>query len=111
MNSYTDIDGVPSAADESLLTGLLRDTWGFAGTVVADYFAIAFLVTQHGVAADWTDAAHQALAAGIDVQLPGRKTFHADPAGAGHAGVVPAALHARRLRRARAPKRAAGPRA
>ena len=26
-----------------LLTGLLRDTWGFEGTVVADYFAIGFL--------------------------------------------------------------------
>ena len=45
MNSYTDIDGVPAAADAALLTGLLRDTWGFDGTVVADYFAIAFLKT------------------------------------------------------------------
>ena len=52
MHSYTDTDGVPAAADESLLTGLLRDTWGFDGTVVADYFGIAFLKTLHGVAAD-----------------------------------------------------------
>ena len=36
MNSYTDIDGVPVAADETLLTGLLRDA-GFTGTVVSDY--------------------------------------------------------------------------
>src|SRR5699024_5489327 len=36
MHSYTDVDGVPSAADESLLTGLLRDTYNFEGTVVAD---------------------------------------------------------------------------
>ncbi len=42
MHAYTDIDGVPAAADEDLLTGLLRDTWGFEGTVVADYFGIAF---------------------------------------------------------------------
>ncbi len=56
MNAYTDTDGVPSAADENLLTGLLRDTWGFDGTVVADYFAVAFLTTLHGVAADWADA-------------------------------------------------------
>lgn len=104
MNSYTDIDGVPSAADESLLTGLLRDTWGFEGTVVADYFAIAFLVTQHGVAADWTDAAHQALAAGIDVELPGRKTFNADLADAVRAGTVPEALVDRALRRVLAQK-------
>ncbi|NNH04575.1 glycoside hydrolase family 3 N-terminal domain-containing protein [Microbacterium ulmi] len=99
MNSYTDIDGVPSAADESLLTGLLRDTWGFDGTVVADYFAIAFLLTQHGVAEDWTDAAHQALQAGIDVELPGRKTFGPGLVAAVRDGVVPEALVDRALRR------------
>jgi beta-xylosidase len=104
MNSYTDIDGVPSAADESLLTGLLRDTWGFEGTVVADYFAIAFLVTQHGTAADWTDAAHQALKAGIDVELPGRKTFGPDLVAAVRDGVVPEALIDRALRRVLAQK-------
>jgi len=75
MHSYTDLDGVPSAADASLLTGLLRDTWGFTGTVVADYFGIAFLATLHGVAEDWGDAAAQALRAGVDVELPTVKTF------------------------------------
>ncbi|GAA3905942.1 glycoside hydrolase family 3 N-terminal domain-containing protein [Microbacterium invictum] len=104
MNSYTDLDGVPSAADESLLTGLLRDTWGFDGTVVADYFAIAFLLTQHGVAEDWTDAAHQALKAGIDVELPGRKTFGPDLVAAVREGVVPEALIDRALRRVLAQK-------
>lgn len=99
MNSYTDLDGVPSAADESLLTGLLRDIWGFDGTVVSDYFSIAFLLTQHGVATDWTDAAHQALAAGIDVELPGRKTFGPDLVAAVRDGVVPEALIDRAVRR------------
>ncbi|WP_411155991.1 glycoside hydrolase family 3 N-terminal domain-containing protein [Microbacterium sp. NIBRBAC000506063] len=75
MNSYSDIDGVPTAADAQLLTGLLRERWGFEGTVVADYFSIAFLKTLHGVAEDWTDAAAAALAAGIDVELPTVKTF------------------------------------
>ena len=50
MNSYTDIDGVPVAADETLLTGLLRDSWGFTGTVVSDYYAIGFLESLHHVA-------------------------------------------------------------
>jgi len=75
MHAYTDIDGVPSAADEDLLTGLLRDTWGFEGTVVADYFGIAFLRTLHGVAGSWADAAAAALRAGVDVELPTVKTF------------------------------------
>src|SRR2546423_1332479 len=35
MNTYTDIDGVPGAADPSLLTELLRVTYGFDGTVVS----------------------------------------------------------------------------
>jgi len=75
MNSYTDLDGVPTAADRTLLTELLRDEWGFDGTVVADYFSIAFLKLLHGVADTWVDAAAQALEAGIDVELPTVKTF------------------------------------
>ncbi|MGA0568207.1 glycoside hydrolase family 3 N-terminal domain-containing protein [Rathayibacter sp. KR2-224] len=75
MHAYTDVDGVPSASDDSLLTGLLRDTWGFTGTVVADYFGIAFLKTLHGVAGSWEDAAASALKAGVDVELPTVKTY------------------------------------
>jgi beta-xylosidase len=75
MHAYTDTDGVPSAADAGLLTGLLRDTWGFTGTVVADYFGIAFLKTLLGVAGTLGEAAGAALAAGVDVELPTVKTF------------------------------------
>ena len=57
MHSYTEIDGVPVAADPALLTGLLRDQWGFDGTLVADYYGVAFLHLLHGVAADLGDAA------------------------------------------------------
>ncbi|KAD3515074.1 glycosyl hydrolase [Arthrobacter yangruifuii] len=70
MHAYTDIDGVPSAADRSLLTGLLRETWGFDGTVVADYFGISFLMELHRVAGSLGEAAAAALTAGVDVELP-----------------------------------------
>ena len=70
MHSYTDIDGVPSAADEWLLTELLRDTYGFQGTVVADYFGIRFLERLHRVARDGAHAAALGLKAGVDVELP-----------------------------------------
>ena len=70
MNSYADNDGVPAAADPTLLTGRLRDEYGFTGTVVADYFSVAFLHKLHSVAAGREDAAAQALTAGIDVELP-----------------------------------------
>ncbi|MEH1102181.1 beta-glucosidase family protein [Micromonospora sp. CPCC 205561] len=99
MHAYTDTDGVPSAADEQLLTGLLRDTWGFAGTVVADYFGIAFLRTLHGVAGSWAEAAGTALAAGVDVELPTVKTFGEPLREALAAGAVPEALVDRAVRR------------
>ncbi|MGA5795643.1 glycoside hydrolase family 3 N-terminal domain-containing protein [Streptomyces cellulosae] len=108
MNAYTDTDGVPSAADESLLTGLLRDTWGFDGTVVADYFAVAFLTLLHGVAADWADAAGTALRAGIDVELPNVKTYGAPLTEAVADGRVPEELVDRALRRVLTQKIALG---
>ncbi|MFJ4294877.1 glycoside hydrolase family 3 N-terminal domain-containing protein [Curtobacterium sp. NPDC089689] len=70
MNSYAEVDGVPVASDPALLTDLLRDRLGFDGTVVADYFSVAFLEVMHGVAADRGEAAALALTAGIDVELP-----------------------------------------
>lgn len=70
MNSYTETDGIPVAVDADLLTGVLRDQWNFTGTVVSDYFSVAFLALLHGVAADRGDAAAQALTAGIDIELP-----------------------------------------
>jgi len=70
MHPYAEIDGVPVAADARLLTDLLRERWGFDGTVVADYFGVAFLRTLHHVADDLGHAAGLALVAGVDVELP-----------------------------------------
>ena len=92
MNSYSDLDGVPSAGDRWLLTELLRETWGFDGTVVADYFAVAFLKLLHGVADTWADAAAGALEAGIDVELPTVKAFGEPLRAAVSAGAVPMPL-------------------
>ena len=104
MNSYAEIDGVPAAADESLLTGVLREQWGFTGTVVADYFAIRFLVALHGVAAGPAEAAEMALRAGIDVELPTIETFGTTLVAAVRAGAVDEALIDRALRRVLAQK-------
>jgi beta-xylosidase len=75
MHSYAEIDGVPVAADPRLLTGLLREEWGFTGTVVADYFGVTFLQSLHGVAGSLASAGAQALAAGVDVELPTVRCF------------------------------------
>ncbi|MFG1704413.1 beta-glucosidase [Nonomuraea sp. M3C6] len=70
MNSYTDLDGVPVGASADLLRRLLREEWGFGGTVVSDYWAVPFLASMHGVAEDDAAAGAVALLAGIDVELP-----------------------------------------
>ncbi|WP_158862437.1 glycoside hydrolase family 3 N-terminal domain-containing protein [Leifsonia sp. AG29] len=92
MNSYAEIDGVPTAANPEYLTGVLRDEWGFDGVVVADYFSVAFLHTMHGVAADLGEAAALALAAGIDVELPTGDAFLEPLAAAVRSGAVDEAL-------------------
>ncbi|GGL20332.1 beta-glucosidase [Sphaerisporangium melleum] len=99
MNSYADIDGMPVAADRELLTGLLRDTYGFTGTVVADYFSVAFLQTLHNVAGSSADAARLALTAGIDVELPTVNCFGPPLVEAVERGEVDVALVDRALRR------------
>ncbi|WP_346623528.1 glycoside hydrolase family 3 N-terminal domain-containing protein [Blastococcus montanus] len=99
MNSYTDIDGVPAAGDPALLTSLLRDTYGFTGTVVADYFSIAFLQSLHGVAGSPAEAAALALEAGIDVELPTVACYGEPLVAAVRSGAVDEALVDRALRR------------
>ena len=75
MPAYNEIDGVPVAADRDLLTGVLRDEWGFDGCVVSDYFSIRQLADYHHVAVDAEEAAAVALEAGLDVELPGTDCF------------------------------------
>ena len=99
MNSYAEIDGLPVAADADLLTGVLRDAWGFEGTVVADYFSVAFLHTLHGVADNLGDAGAQALTAGIDVELPTGVAYLAPLAERVRSGAIPEELVDRALRR------------
>jgi len=92
MPSYTDIDGVPVSGDRELLTTLLRDELGFDGLVVSDYYAIAFLQTQHAVATTPAQAAALALEAGLDVELPSVACYGAALVSAVREGLVAAAL-------------------
>jgi beta-xylosidase len=99
MAAYNETDGVPASADPGLLTQLLREDWGFTGTVVADYFGIGFLETLHRVAGSPAQAAHAALAAGIDVELPTLKCYGKPLVEAVRAGEVPESLVERAARR------------
>ncbi|HEX5567386.1 MAG TPA: glycoside hydrolase family 3 N-terminal domain-containing protein [Streptomyces sp.] len=92
MHAYNDLDGVPSAANGELLTDLLRDQWGFTGTVVADYFGISFLERNHRVADSPGRAAALALEAGVDVELPAVRCYGEPLLKAVRSGEVPESL-------------------
>jgi len=68
MAAFNEIGGIPSNANHALLTGVLRDEWGFQGFVVSDYTADQELVA-HGFAADGREAARRAFLAGTDVSM------------------------------------------
>ncbi|MEW2166846.1 glycoside hydrolase family 3 N-terminal domain-containing protein [Streptomyces sp. NPDC007084] len=99
MAAYNETDGVPASADARLLTELLREHWGFTGTVVADYFGVGFLQTLHRVAGSPAEAAHAALEAGIDVELPTVNCYGKPLVDAVRNGTTPESLIDRAARR------------
>jgi beta-glucosidase len=69
MASHGDLNGVASHGNKELLTGVLRDQWGFNGYVVSDSNDIARLYYFMGVAESPEAAAQMGLEAGIDIDL------------------------------------------
>ena len=104
MNSYTEIDGIPVGSDQALLTEVLRDAWGFTGTVVSDYGAVTFLQLTHRIAGTEGEAGAYALAAGIDIELPSTLCYGEPLQAEVKAGRVDQALVDRALRRVLAQK-------
>jgi len=70
MAAYHDNDGIPCTANRDLLTGILREEWGYKGIVIADWGAVEMLYKFHYTATDATEAGKQALSAGLDVENP-----------------------------------------
>ncbi len=68
MSAFNDLNGVPTSGNRELLTGILRDEWGFRGFVVSDYTSEQELIA-HGFAEDGRDAARIALLAGVDMSM------------------------------------------
>ena len=69
MASHGDLNGVASHGNPELLTGVLRDQWGFEGYVVSDSNDIARLYYFMNVAESPEAAAQMGLEAGIDIDL------------------------------------------
>ncbi len=89
MNGYHELDGIPCGANKWLLTDVLRGEWGFEGTVVSDYFAVAQLQDYHRIASNRVQAAHIALDAGIDIELPSTDAYNDELIEAVETGRVP----------------------
>jgi beta-glucosidase len=99
MAAYHAVDGVPCHASRRLLTGIVREEWGFEGTVVSDGRGIELLCDDHGVAADRRAAGVAALRAGIDVELPETACFGDRLVAAVRAGLVDESVVDRSVRR------------
>ena len=69
MASHGDLNGIASHGNQALLTGVLRDQWGYEGYVVSDSNDIARLFYFMNVAESPEAAAQMGLEAGIDIDL------------------------------------------
>ena len=77
MAAYNEIDGIYCHANRRLLTGMLREEFGFDGIVMADALAIDQLDKMTG---DSTVSAGMALQAGVDVGLLDEAYSHLEEA-------------------------------
>ncbi len=68
MSAFNDLNGIPATANHHTLTEILRGEWKFDGFVVSDYSSVHELVA-HGIAADDSEAALEALSAGVDMDM------------------------------------------
>jgi len=69
MCAYSELDGIPCAANHWLLTDVLRKEWGFKGLVVSDLGAIKYIQTTHKVSDSPKESIREAVSAGVDMQF------------------------------------------
>lgn len=90
MTAFNDIDGVPCSANRGLLTGVLRQDWGFEGFTVSDYNSDREVIA-HGLAETPREAARLCFLAGLDMCMA--SGLYADHlAGLVEAGNIPVAM-------------------
>jgi beta-glucosidase len=67
MGAYNSLFGTPACANSNLLTGLLRQQWGFQGHVVSDCGAVYDIYANHKFVSSPEEAAADAVKAGDDL--------------------------------------------
>jgi beta-glucosidase len=68
MNSFNDINGIPSTGNKYIQRDILKGKWNFTGFVVSDWGSIGEMVA-HGYNNDKKDAAYSAISAGSDMDM------------------------------------------
>lgn len=68
MNSFGNIGGTPSVANEYLLRNILKGELGFDGFVISDWGSVEWQL-HTGTAADKAECAENSLKAGIDMEM------------------------------------------
>ncbi len=71
MNSFNDINGIPSTANKYLQREILKGKWKFGGFVVSDWNSIGEMINQ-GTAKNGYEAALAAITAGCDMDMESR---------------------------------------
>jgi beta-glucosidase len=69
MLGYQSMDGVPITANKWLLNDVLKQEWGFTGTLVTDWDNVGRMVWEQRVCADLSEAAALAVRAGNDLVM------------------------------------------
>ncbi len=98
MATYPAIDGVPTHASAKILTGILREEFGFEGLVLSEGGGIGTLVYE-GLAPTQKEAGQQAVLAGVDVGISYESGYMKDLTASVKEGRVPVALVDRAVRR------------
>jgi len=68
MNSFNEIDGIPSTGNKTLQRTILKESWNWNGFMVSDWGSIGEMIA-HGYAKDKMQAAEIAVKAGSDMDM------------------------------------------
>jgi beta-glucosidase-like glycosyl hydrolase len=67
MCSYNAVNGIPSCANDMLLTGYARQKWGFNGYITGDCGAVQCVQDNHHYTSNSNDTCKAVLTAGLDI--------------------------------------------